>query len=87
MFVKPCRAQRTTARDQGQFADLVDKGHLPKERAEGCWAEHAQVGHAFVTLIRPHIDPSRRKEALAQKWLATPAKRPSAVRENQGRAK
>jgi hypothetical protein len=66
--------------DQEVFAELVDKGHLPKERAEGCWAEYDQVAHAVRTLIRSHIDPVRRKEALARKWLAS---RPS--RSQEGR--
>lgn len=69
--------------DQESFAELVDKDHLPKERAEGCWAEYDQVTHAVSTLIRPHVDPVRRKDALAQKWLAPPAKKPARVREKQ----
>jgi hypothetical protein len=74
--------------DQESFSGLVDKGHLPKERAEGCWAEYDQVAHAVSTLIRPHVDPARRKDALAQKWLV-PAKKPVApLRESiQGQAK
>jgi hypothetical protein len=74
--------------DQESFAELVDKGHLPKERAEGCWAEYDQVSHAVSTLLRRHLDPARRKDALAQKWLV-PAKKPVArLRESiQGQAK
>ena len=56
--------------DPASFAALVDKGYLPKERAEICWAEYAQVAQAVSTLIRPHVDRARRKDALAQKWLA-----------------
>jgi hypothetical protein len=74
--------------DPDAFAELVDKGHLPKERAEGCWAEYGQVAQAVSTLIRPHLDPARRRDALAQKWLAPSAKKPTArPRESiQGRA-
>ena len=73
--------------DQELFADLVDKGQLPRQRGEDCWAEYAQVAHAFVTLIRPHIDPSRCKDALAQKLFTAPGTRPTAVRSDQGHAK
>jgi hypothetical protein len=71
--------------DQELFAELVDQGHLPKERAEGCWAEYDQVAHAVRTLIRPHVDPARRKEALARKWLASPPERTPAGRSREGR--
>ena len=67
--------------DQELFAELADKNYLPKERAEGCWAEYEQVAHAVSTLIRPHIDPARRKHALARKWLTSPSARRPAIRE------
>jgi hypothetical protein len=38
------------------YADVVEKGLLPKERAESCEDEYAQVAHAYETLILPHID-------------------------------
>jgi hypothetical protein len=71
--------------DQELFAGLVDQGHLPKERAEGCWAEYDQVAHAVTTLIRPHVDPARRKEALARKWLTPPPARKPVARGPQTR--
>jgi hypothetical protein len=46
--------------DTKYFADLVDKGFLPKERAEGCEAEYGQIKHAMDTLISPHIEPASR---------------------------
>jgi hypothetical protein len=45
------------------YQDIVDKGYLPKTRAEGCEDEYNQVVHAFQTLIGPHID---RKQAKKQ---------------------
>ena len=36
--------------DEELFAGLADKDRLPKERAEGCWAEYEQVAHAVSTL-------------------------------------
>jgi hypothetical protein len=43
--------------DEELFKDTVAKGYLPKERAEGCSDEYAQVAYAFKTLIGPYIDP------------------------------
>jgi hypothetical protein len=42
--------------DDKLFADLVDKGYLPKDRAEGCEGEYRQVAHAMTRLIAPHVD-------------------------------
>jgi len=42
--------------DQNLFADVVEKGFLPEERAVGCKREYAQLSHAFATLLGPHID-------------------------------
>jgi hypothetical protein len=44
--------------DAQLFAEFVQKGYLPKERAEGCAEEYRQVVYAFETLIGPHIDQS-----------------------------
>lgn len=38
------------------FADVVEKGPLPKDRAEQCAAEYAQVSYAVSTLLGPHMD-------------------------------
>lgn len=40
------------------FADVVDKGLLPKDRAEDCPGEYRQVAHAWKLLIAPHLAPS-----------------------------
>ena len=41
------------------FADVVEKGYLPKERAEGCPDEYKQIDFAYRRLISPHIDARR----------------------------
>lgn len=54
------------------YQDVVDKGLLPKGRAEGCEYEYAQLEHAFEALILPHIDRKRRDRVRAHiratKW-------------------
>lgn len=40
------------------FAEVVIKGYLPKDRAESCENEYAQVGHALVTLLSKHVEPA-----------------------------
>jgi len=42
--------------DKKLFADLVEKGFLPKERAEICAHEYKQVDLAYRVLIAPHTD-------------------------------
>ena len=55
--------------DSKLFADLVEKGYLPKDRAEGCEGEYEQVARAMTKLIRPYIDESRAKRVRAKRWL------------------
>ena len=55
--------------DSKLFADLVEKGYLPKERAEGCEDEYEQVARAMTKLIRPYIDETRAKRVRAKRWL------------------
>jgi len=50
------------------FADFVSKGVLPKERAEGCADEYAQVELAYTRLITPSID-NRVASRLRKRWL------------------
>jgi hypothetical protein len=58
------------------FADLVKKGYLPEDRADGCDDEYAQVEKAWRRLIEPHIDQARlteiRERGLLRHWLAAP---------------
>ena len=55
--------------DSKLFADLVDKGYLPRERAEGCADEYEQVLRALNKLIGPYIDQTRAKQVRAKQWL------------------
>jgi hypothetical protein len=55
--------------DSKLFADLVENGYLPKERAEGCADEYVQVALAMTKLIRPYIDQTQAKRVRAQQWL------------------
>jgi Putative metallopeptidase len=55
--------------DTKLFADVVEKGYLPKERAEGCEGEYEQVTLAMTKLIRPYIDQARAKRVRAKRWL------------------
>jgi hypothetical protein len=58
------------------FGFVVQKRYLPKERAESCANEHAQVAFALKTLLKPHVEP----EALAQFEAAGVRWRPKAKR-------
>ena len=55
--------------DPKLFGDLVEKGYLPNERAEGCGGEYTQVALAMKKLISPHIDQRRAKRVKAKRWL------------------
>ena len=54
--------------DPGLFADVVEKGFLPENRAVACKHEYAQLTHAFTTLIGPHIDAKLARK-LHKRWL------------------
>ena len=55
--------------DAKLFADLVEKGHLPKERAEGCEGEYGQVSWAMTKLILPYVDERRARQVRAKRLL------------------
>ncbi len=55
--------------DSRLFVELVEKGYLPKERAEGCADEYAQVAFAMKKLIRPYVDQKQAKRVRAKQWL------------------
>jgi hypothetical protein len=42
--------------DSVLFAPVVERGYLPKDRAEMCDDEYAQIDFAYRTLIAPHQD-------------------------------
>jgi len=54
--------------DKELFADFVSKGVLPKERAESCEDEYAQVEFAFDRLITPSVDQEL-ASTLQGRWL------------------
>ncbi len=56
--------------DKRLFAEVVEKGWLPKDRAEMCEDEYAQIDHAYRTLIAPHVDGGNTPAGAAP---ATPA--------------
>jgi putative metallopeptidase DUF4344 len=51
------------------FGDFVQRGLLPKERADHCGREYEQVRHAFVTTILPHIDQTMMKRVQSIRWI------------------
>ena len=61
--------------DQKLFADVVEKGYLPKKRADDCDLEYEQAAFAFKKLIGPYIDQSLAKKVLAT-WMRDVNARP-----------
>jgi hypothetical protein len=62
--------------DPKLFADVVTKGYLPKERAEGCEGEYEQAVYAFDRLIAPYVDRRAARKLHAMPKLATERKQP-----------
>jgi hypothetical protein len=58
--------------DAQLFGDFVEKGYLPKERAEDCKDEYQQVAYAYEQLIGPHLDTGLAKEVFDKSWLPDP---------------
>jgi Putative metallopeptidase len=54
--------------DPKLFADIVEKGFLPEDRAVACKREYVQLSHAFATLIGPHVDRKVARK-LHKRWL------------------
>jgi hypothetical protein len=61
--------------DKKLFADVVEKGYLPKQRAEGCDLEYEQLSFALKKLIGPYIDQNQAKKVLAT-WMRDVDARP-----------
>jgi hypothetical protein len=51
------------------FREYVDRGVLPKARAEHCGREYQQVRRAFAKTIYPHIDVEMMKKVQSIQWL------------------
>lgn len=58
--------------DAKLFADVVEKGYLPQERAATCRGEYREVAFAFKRLIAPHLDQERMKQVFEKSWLPEP---------------
>jgi hypothetical protein len=61
--------------DAQLFGDVVEKGFLPKDRAESCDDEYQQVTFAYQKLIGPYIDNTLAKKVFGKSWLPD-AKKP-----------
>jgi Putative metallopeptidase len=55
--------------DPQLFGDMVEKGDLPKERADDCKDEYRQVAHAYEKLISQHVDHVLAQELFDKSWL------------------
>ena len=56
--------------DEALFADVVERGYLPKTRARNCKREYNQVAFAFRDLVTPHLDQQLARQVLDKAWLA-----------------
>jgi hypothetical protein len=61
--------------DPKMFADVIERGYLPRERAEGCESEFEQAAFAFKRLIGPYID-RRVAGKVLKTWMRDVNKRP-----------
>jgi hypothetical protein len=59
--------------DKQLFGYVVERGYLPKERAEYCEDEYRQAARAYEKLIGPHVDRGRAKKVFDESWLPDPA--------------
>jgi hypothetical protein len=59
--------------DPEAFKDFLEKGWLPRERAENCASEFEQVKMAFITTVLPFIDQAMMKKVQERDWLKPPA--------------
>jgi hypothetical protein len=58
--------------DHEAFADAVDKGYLPEQRARSCKMEYGEMNFAFQKLFVPAIDDELWKQVMNKKWLPDP---------------
>ena len=52
------------------FADVVAKGHLPKDRSVSCKREYNHVAYGFREFMTPHMDQQLEKQVLDKSWLS-----------------
>jgi hypothetical protein len=55
--------------DPQTFQEFIDRGWLPKERAQYCGEEFAQLKLAFVKTILPFIDRPLIQRVQQAEWL------------------
>lgn len=55
--------------DPEPFEDVAAWGGLPEERADIFEEEFELIGHAYHTLIGPHIDPDLAKKVFDRPWM------------------
>ncbi len=55
--------------DPETFKDYIEKGLLPKSRAENCKKEYEQVKLAFTKTILPYVDLEMMKKVQSMRWL------------------
>jgi Putative metallopeptidase len=58
--------------DREAFADAVEKGYLPEQRARSCKMEYGEMNFAFQKLFVPAIDDELWKQVMSKKWLPDP---------------
>jgi hypothetical protein len=58
------------------FGDLVQKGLLPKSRAQDCPFEYGALAYAVQRLIRPSVDEALAKQVFDETWLPPVTTRP-----------
>src|SRR5262249_41287360 len=63
--------------DDKLFADLVEKGHLPKSRARDCRYEFEVLRYGFRANILPHIDQDLARKMSRTDWLDIFVPRPA----------
>jgi hypothetical protein len=62
--------------DPDLFADLVDNGYLPAQRARGCRVEFGEINFAFQQTMLSHVDRELAKAILARDWIPETIFRP-----------
>ena len=55
--------------DPNEFQEFVDKGWLPKNRADNCKREYAQLKMAFIKTVLPFIDRDLLARVQQTQWL------------------
>src|SRR4029078_3242238 len=69
--------------DSKLFADRIDRGYLPEDRADECEAEYEQVRYAFAKLVGPFVDKRMEARRLKKKQFRPARERPVRWHEGQ----